>query len=88
VGTTVKIGFRFYSVADYFAAAVMAFRRQCVDGTFEAIEKMNFFVQPYLHAFVIVVTASFAFMHNNLLVFSQLGSKLLAKKSSEFGVRS
>lgn len=50
----------FDAVTDDAAAAVAAFRRECVDGALEAIEVVRNAVDDDLNRFVVFVAATFA----------------------------
>jgi hypothetical protein len=54
----------FYAVADNFAPAVLAFRRDDCDRAFEAVEDVSLTVFRKLERFVVIVSAQFAFGHS------------------------
>lgn len=51
-------------MADDFASAMVAFRRDYLDGALEAIEDMRLALRRDLKGFVVIVSAQFAFSHN------------------------
>jgi len=56
-------------VADDFASAVIAFGRDHMDRTLEAVEDVRFVLQPDLERLVVVVSAMFTLCHEFLLLF-------------------
>ena len=54
-------------MANYFAPAVVTFRRHGVDGALEAIEIMRDTRRHDLDGFIILVSANFTFVHKKPL---------------------
>jgi hypothetical protein len=63
VGATIHISGTFDAVADDSAMATGALRRQSLNSTFEAVEKMFFVIYGYGEAFVVVVSTHFTSGH-------------------------
>src|SRR5437588_324887 len=63
VGAAIKTAARLDTVADDFAAAMFAFRRQCVNSAFETIEIARDTGHHHFDWFVILVAANFASIH-------------------------
>jgi hypothetical protein len=55
-------------VADDFAPAMIAFWRDHVDRTLEAVKDVRFALEPNLKRLVVVVSAMFTFRHKLLLL--------------------
>jgi len=55
-------------VADDFAPAMIAFRRDYVDRTLEAVEDVRFALEPDLERLVVVVSAMFTLSHEFLFL--------------------
>jgi hypothetical protein len=64
---TVKSSLRFDAMADDFASAVLADRRELMDGAFEAVECMGVSGRDHLEGKIVVVAADFAPSHSGLL---------------------
>jgi hypothetical protein len=60
----------FYSVANDFAAAVFAFRRDDCDRAFEAVEDVGLTVFRKFERLVVIVSAQFAFGHKRFYLTS------------------
>lgn len=60
---TVHIGLGLDTMADYFAIAVCALRRQEVDCAFEAVERVLFITAVDHEGFIVVVTAYVTLWH-------------------------
>ena len=60
IGATIKTPMRFNAVADNFAAAMLAFRRQRVNRAFKTIKVVRDAVLDDLDRLVIIVFADFA----------------------------
>lgn len=58
-GAAKEIAAGLNAVADYFAAAMFAFRSQRVDGAFEAIVVMRDSIHDNLHRLVVFVSTNF-----------------------------
>ena len=65
-----KLSIRLRAVSDHLAAAVRARRRQRVDGAFKAVEPVRLAGDGDLNRLVVIVPASFACIHDALVVRS------------------
>ena len=52
-----------HAVTDYFAVAVLTNRRNCLNCTFEAVERMSRPSGDQLESLVVVISANFTFRH-------------------------
>src|SRR5215208_5120313 len=68
VGTAKEGALRLNPVPYDLAAAVLAHRREPVDGAFEAVERMGITGGDHLEGQVVVIAADFTSSHRNLLV--------------------
>jgi hypothetical protein len=63
VGTTENDPILFDTVADHLAAAVIARRRQSVDGALERVESMLATAQPNGERLIVVIATNITFCH-------------------------
>ncbi len=64
----------FDPVSNDFTPTARTSRRHCVDSAFKAVKDMGFTLQGNLKAFVVLVTADFAFRHSSSFRYSGLYS--------------
>lgn len=57
-------------VPDDFAIAMLAARRQCVNGALEAIKIVRFASNSNFQRLIVVISANFTFVHNNPFIRS------------------
>jgi hypothetical protein len=69
VTTAEELAARLGAVTNNFAAAMVTFRSQRVDGAFEAIEIMGNSIHDYLKRFIVFIPANFTFSHNPSITF-------------------
>jgi hypothetical protein len=65
--TTIEHALLLKAMPHYSCPAMLACRRQCVDRAFKAVERMGLAIHCDLKSLVIVIAASFACRHLNLL---------------------
>ena len=64
MGAAVQHAARFHTMPDNLAPAVLAHRRERMDGAFKAIKEMRLAVAHHFDGFVVIVPAHFSFRHN------------------------
>ena len=74
----------FDAVADDFAAAMSATRRERVNGTFETIEHMHPALRLHLEALVIIISADFTFRHCSVCLSVNISYPAVAAALSIF----
>jgi hypothetical protein len=65
MGAAIEGPFGFDAMADDLAIAVLTLRGEGVNGAFEAVEIMGLAADGDFHRFVVIVSANFAFVHND-----------------------
>ncbi len=72
MGTTVDVAASLDPVADDLAAAMLTFRRQCVDRAFKTVEVTGNPVHYDFQGLVVFVTADFTSVHMRFLSFVEM----------------
>ena len=68
MGTTKEIASRFDAMANYPATTVIAFRRERVDRTLEAVKVVGDAIRHDFQRLIVFVTTDFTLMHESLPV--------------------